>query len=181
MGATAQQEWCWTTVVDWYICSGWKEKKKRHFRYNHYRCIHVNIRSITFWCAALIIRGEQDLGLVSSFLVLPLPWRTSSAWSLVWSRIGLCLIWQSSSSLLKRCSLPCLFWAELRLHVNSTVKSSPEGDSTNTARPSFDLTTVSPPGPNSAPEDDDTSGHCTADSMLKKGCRGENTEHTVRD
>lgn len=52
--------------------------------------------------------------------------------------------------------------------MNSTVNSSPEDDSTNTACPSSDLTMVSPPSPNSAREAD-TSGQCTAESMLKKG------------
>lgn len=34
MWATAEQEWCWTTVVDWYISSGCEKKLKFTFKLN---------------------------------------------------------------------------------------------------------------------------------------------------
>lgn len=54
--------------------------------------------------------------------------------------------------------------------------SSPEGDSASTARPSFDLMTVSLPGPSSASQEDQ-SGHCACVSVLKKGCRSKIRKH----
>lgn len=157
-------------------CSGlehllWLQRESKGIKISNqsYDTSAENVLGImTFGWVVLLIRGELDLDLTDSFLLLRLPWWTSSVSSLVVWRIRLPGL--LSESLLKPCVLQCWFWVRLRPHVNSTENSSPEGESINTARPSSDLTMVLPPDPSSASREDH-SGHCTSESMLKKGCR----------
>lgn len=136
----------------------------------------ISPRSPTFGWLVQVIWGEEDLDLLDSFLLCLLPWWASLVCSsALWQIWLLACCWPPGlppGALLKASILWSWFGELLRLHVNSTENSSPEGDSINAARPSSDLTMISPLGPNSALEEDH-SAHCTCESMLKKGCRRE--------
>lgn len=168
------QQWCRSDVgplwwIDTLPLAGKDRKTGIHFESQlSYKHISITL-SPTFGWLAPVIRGEQDLDLMHSLPLLPLRWCTSLVLSLaVWLIRLLTCCWPNS--LLKSSILWNWFWSRLKLHVNSTENSSPEGDSINAARPSSDLMMISPPGPLSA-QQEDHSGHCTAKSMLKNGCK----------
>lgn len=176
----ALQEWCCTTVVDWYLASGWKRKiniflvtvVKRASK-----CYFNLPLVLTFGWLAMAIRGEQDLDLLQSLFLLPAPWWCSLVLTVAASLSGLLSWWWPpklpSGLQAKSLTLWSLFWHWLRLQVYSTENSSPEGDSINTARPSSDLMMISLPGPRSTSQEGD-SGHFTSKWRLQRGCKKKN-------